>query len=105
VFLNEIFAANPQLDRVGIEISDRGQRITLDRSESNATRSIAKRRLHHEVHLIDLDNARGTTPEDKELHLYDALVYALSLENLTHLFAEEVPARTVLGHYYEAFSN
>ncbi len=101
VFLNEIFEADPHIESVGVTVDERNERIVYGVPEPGNATFTAHRKLHHEIHIIDLDAGQGTDQNTKQLHLYDAVVYAMSLENLTRLFAHPIPAREVLGHYYE----
>lgn len=102
VFLNEIFEKNQQLRNVSITIEEKAGRIHHKLyDETHPPTLLATRKLHHDIHLIDLDNGLGTTAETKVLHVYDALAYSLSLANLTRLFASPIPSHEVLKHYYQ----
>lgn len=102
VFLNEIFERNAELVEVYVTIDDKAGTITHDLRPSKDHSTLrATRKLHHEVHLIDLDNGHGTTDDTKVLHLYDAVSYAISLANLTRLFASPLDSGEVLSHYYD----
>lgn len=107
VFLNELFAHNRDIESVSVEIDDANSRIRLFQRNGTFGRGgrIARRKLHHEIHPIDLDSGTGTTESTKVLHLYDALLFSISLEHLTSLFAETVDAREVLSHYYDGFAH
>jgi hypothetical protein len=101
VFLNEIFETDAHIESVNVRVDERNQSIVYGVSELDRGGLTAFRKMHQEVHIIDLDAGSGVEQESKELHLYDAVVYALSLENLTRLFAHPIPADQILGHYYE----
>ena len=103
VFLNQIFEHDPTLHAVRVTLDESHATVTFDRHLGGADASdlVAIRRLHHEIHPIDLDSGTGTTEETKTLHLYDALVFSISLEHITTLFATTVPAEQVLLHYYD----
>jgi hypothetical protein len=100
VFLNEIFEKDNMLDNVTITIDEGNSSIIHGLSTMNPSSLIATRKFHHEIHLIDLDNGQGTTESTKVIHLYDALLYALSLANVTRLFASPIDSSEVLRHYY-----
>jgi hypothetical protein len=106
VFLNEVFEQNHHVDSVGVEVDGAHSRVVVHKLDSVVGRSsqIARRKLHHEIHPIDLDSGTGTTEATKVLHLYDALLFSISLEHLTALFADAVDAREVLSHYYDGFA-
>jgi hypothetical protein len=101
-FLNKIFESDQTLSEVAVTIDRQGSYITHARcSSANPSALIARRKFRHDIHLIDLDSGRGTTDDTKVLHLYDTLFYALSLANLTQLFASPVNSREILRHYYD----
>lgn len=105
VFLNEILEAHPKLNRVYVGADESGSRITYSDKPVSAPKSYtATRRYHHEVHPIDLDSGRGVTPDTRELHLYDAMVYAISLASLTTLFGSPRSSLSILGDYYKGLS-
>ena len=104
VFLNEIFDARPLVDRVHVTIDNQSQRIVFDVRESTGFSVTAERKPHSEIHIIDLDAGQGSETNTKQVHLYDALIYAMSLENLTTLFAHPIVSKEILGHYYDGLN-
>lgn len=106
VFLNEIFEADPSLLQVYVAIDEANGQMTFSRAspESGCPHLIATRSLHHEIHPIDLDAGQGISDETKVLHLFDALLFSISLQNLTTLFASAVSAKDILMHYYDGLA-
>lgn len=105
VFLNEIFEQDEKLDEVAITIDQGSSSIIHDLSTKAPPVLVASRKFHHEIHLIDLDSGQGTTEDTKVIHLYDALSYALSLANVTRLFASPIDSREILRHYYDGLES
>jgi hypothetical protein len=101
VFVNQLFVMQPALSEVGIAMPDR-QTIHISQEPEPTIR--AKRDHYYEIHLIDLDSGHGTTNEDKALHLFDALFFAMSAAHLTTLFAEEITASSILEWYYQGLT-
>lgn len=101
VFLNDIFEADTRITKVDIMLDEQNQCIEYGVAEQRRAALTAFRNLRQEIHIIDLDAGSGAEGEAKILHLYDAIVYAMSLENLTYLFAHPIPANEILSHYYE----
>ena len=113
VFLNEIFdhlakqhlldKTDPSRDAVLVSFDKSRSQVTFDRLVGTTDHSsiLATRSLHHEIHPIDLDTGTGTSDATKVLHLYDALLFSISLQNITTLFATAVLAENVLLHYYD----
>lgn len=103
-FINALFRSSPELNAIGVAEID--NRIIHDLpSSSDHPRILAKRDHHRELHLIDLDGGRGTTAVDKESHLLDALVFAVSMENICELFGRRLDAARVLHFYYEGLEH
>ncbi len=100
-FLNEIFTNNPTIDAVQVSIDPSGSHVIFELPQTDSTAPIARRALHHEIHPIDLDTGTGIEPATKVLHLYDALIFCMSLENITTLASTRVGAESVLNHYYD----
>lgn len=102
VFLNEIFEKDEGLIEVAVTFDERNATIIHTLPSAKESWSLrARRHLHHEIHLVDLDSGRGTTEETKVLHLYDALSYSISMANLTRLFGSPLDSTQVLLHYYD----
>jgi hypothetical protein len=102
VFLNEVFRLAPEVKAVAIDIEAGGSTISHRLpSEDKKPTVTAIRCPRYEIHMIDLDNGQGATEGTKEVHLVDALLFALSIENLTALFDVPLEAREALRFYYE----
>ena len=104
-YLNNIFVNNPDIEDIAIVIDKDNGVILHDKIENtdNPT-AIATRGLHHEIHLIDLDDVMGIDDETKTCHLLDALTYTLSMVNITSLVSKPVTPETILSYYYNGLS-
>ncbi len=105
VFLNEIFEKEPALSEIAISIDEKNTSIIHDMPYAIAHPSlVATKKFYHEIHPIDLDDSQGITKDTKVIHLYDALFYAISLENLTSLFSSRLNSTDILKHYYDGLT-
>jgi hypothetical protein len=102
VFLNEVFEKDKTLQEVSVSIKEENSSIVVSESGSGSPNGLkARRNRHYEIHLVDLDNVRGTTEDTKQLHIYDALFYSMSMANLSRLFGSPVESSDILRHYYD----
>ena len=57
--------------------------------------------LQYEVHLIDIDEATGVEPQSRKSYLYDLLIFAFSVQNLSEIKGEKIKYNEVIEKYYE----
>lgn len=57
--------------------------------------------LQYDIHIIDIDEATGIDENSKKLYLYDLLIYALSVQNLSALKGGSIHRDDVIRKYYD----
>jgi len=58
-------------------------------------------RARYDIHLIDIDEATGITPNEQKMYIYDLLIYALSIQNISETKGERIPASNIIRSYYK----
>lgn len=53
------------------------------------------------IHLIDSDDATGITPNEQRMYIYDLLIYALSVQNLSAIKGDKLQAADIIRAYYK----
>ena len=66
--------------------------------------NIIYRRTRYDIHLIDIDDASGITHNERKTYLYDLLIYALSVQNLSSIKGGNIQAGDIIGEYYQYIS-
>jgi hypothetical protein len=55
----------------------------------------------YDIHLIDIDDATGITQDEHKMYIYDLLIYALSVQNLSSIKGGKMQANDIIRAYYE----
>jgi len=55
----------------------------------------------YDIHLIDIDDATGITQNEQKMYIYDLLIYALSVQNLSSIKGNKIQAADVIREYYK----
>lgn len=54
----------------------------------------------YDIHLIDIDDATGFTQSEQRLYIYDLLIYALSVQNLSAIKGGNIQSEEIIRQYY-----
>jgi hypothetical protein len=54
--------------------------------------------------LIDIDDATGFTQSEQRLYIYDLLIYALSVQNLSAIKGGNIQSAEIIKQYYNYIS-
>jgi hypothetical protein len=73
--------------------------------EDNCKVNIIKPDLQYDIHLIDIDEATGIDSRSQKLYLYDLLIYALSVQNISAIKGETINRDDVVKAYYDFYSH
>jgi hypothetical protein len=62
---------------------------------------------HYDIHLIDIDDATGITLCEQRMYIYDLLIYALSVQNLSAIKGDKdkIQADNIIRAYYKYTEN
>jgi len=60
---------------------------------------------HYDIHLIDIDDATGVTENEQKIYIYDLLVFALSVQNLSAIKGGKIQAVDIISAYYKHMEN
>lgn len=55
--------------------------------------------LKYEIHLIDIDEATGIDEKSKKLYIYDLLLYAQSVQNLSMIKGKDIHRNDIIKEY------
>lgn len=57
--------------------------------------------IRYDIHLIDIDEATGVTQNEQKMFIYDLLIYALSVQNLSEIKGNKIQAFDIITAYYK----
>lgn len=63
--------------------------------------NVVSPRERYDIHLIDIDEASGITEKDRRLHIYDLLIYAQSVQNISSIKGHCIPLIDIITAYYK----
>jgi len=55
----------------------------------------------YDIHLIDIDDATGITENEQKMYIYDLLIYALSVQNISAIKDGKIKAFDIIRAYYK----
>lgn len=76
----------------------------IDGDEINSNISIVEPSINYEIHIIDIDDATGTEESTKKSYLYDLLIFALSVQNVSEIKGKKIMIKDLVELYYKFWS-